>query len=50
LVIASASGLAVPAVLHASGRDPQIAAGPLALAVTDLLTLLLYFSLASWLL
>jgi len=50
LIIASASGVAVPALLHAWGRDPQIAAGPLALAVTDLLTLLLYFSLASWLL
>ena len=50
LVIACAAGLAVPTVLHAWGRDPRIAAGPIALAITDILTLLLYFSLAIWLL
>jgi magnesium transporter len=30
--------------------DPQVAAGPMVLAVTDVLTLLCYFSVARWLL
>jgi magnesium transporter len=40
----------VPALLHALKLDPKIAAGPITLAMTDVLTLLLYFSLATWLL
>lgn len=43
-------GLSVPAALHALKLDPKIAAGPLTLAITDLCTLLFYFSLAAWLL
>ncbi len=43
-------GLSVPAALHAFKLDPKISAGPVALALTDLLTLLFYFSLAAWLL
>jgi magnesium transporter len=31
-------------------RDPQVAAGPIALAVADMITLLLYFNVARWLL
>ena len=31
-------------------RDPQVASGPLALALADMATLLLYFNLARWLL
>ena len=31
-------------------RDPQVAAGPIALAASDMLTLLLYFNFARWLL
>ena len=50
VVIANLAGVLVPAVLHASKLDPKIAAGPITLAVADVLTLLLYFSLASWLL
>lgn len=50
LVIACAAGLGVPSLLHALKLDPKIAAGPITLATTDLLTLLLYFSLAHWLL
>jgi len=41
-------GLSVPALLHALKLDPKIAAGPVTLAVTDLCTLLFYFSLAAW--
>lgn len=43
-------GLSVPTLLHALRLDPKIAAGPVTLAVTDLCTLLFYFSLAAWLL
>ena len=40
-------GLAVPAVLHWLRLDPKIAAGPVTLALTDVLTLLCYFGLAA---
>jgi magnesium transporter len=49
-LIACLSGLVVPSVLHALKLDPKIAAGPITLAVADVLTLTLYFSLATWLL
>ena len=49
-IIACLSGLVVPSVLHALKLDPKIAAGPITLAVADVLTLTLYFSLATWLL
>ena len=50
VVIANLAGISVPASLHALRLDPKIAAGPITLAPADILTLLLYFSLASWLL
>ncbi|MGB8167151.1 MAG: magnesium transporter [Chthoniobacteraceae bacterium] len=50
LLIACLSGVVMPTLLHALRLDPKIAAGPVTLAVADVLTLLLYFSLASWLL
>lgn len=43
-------GLTVPSVLHAFKLDPKIAAGPVTLALTDLSTLLFYFTLAAILL
>jgi magnesium transporter len=43
-------GLSVPAMLHALKLDPKIAAGPVTLALTDISTLLFYFSLAALLL
>jgi len=49
-IIACLSGLVVPSMLHALKLDPKIAAGPITLAVADVLTLTLYFSLATWLL
>ena len=49
-VIACLSGLVVPSLLHAFKLDPKIAAGPMTLAVADVLALTLYFSLATWLL
>jgi magnesium transporter len=43
-------GLTVPSALHASRLDPKIAAGPVTLALTDIFTLLFYFTLAALLL
>jgi magnesium transporter len=40
-------GLTVPTGLHAARLDPKIAAGPITLALTDVLTLVAYFGLAS---
>lgn len=43
-------GVSIPASLHAARLDPKIAAGPVTLALTDLCTLLFYFSFAASLL
>lgn len=43
-------GLALPVLLRLFRLDPQVAAGPIALAATDFMTLLLYFSVGRWLL
>lgn len=43
-------GVAIPNWLRFFHRDPQVAAGPIALASTDMVTLLIYFSLARWML
>ena len=40
-------GLLVPAFLHAAGLDYRIAASPATLAITDVLTLSIYFLIAS---
>lgn len=50
ILVACLSGFTVPTLLHRLKLDPKIAAGPITLASTDVLTLLLYLSLASWLL
>jgi magnesium transporter len=47
LVTACIIGLSIPALLHRLKLDPKIAAGPLTLALTDLITLLLYLSVAT---
>ena len=44
------AAVAVPFLLRILRRDPQVAAGPIALAVADMMTLLVYFNLARWLL
>lgn len=43
---AAVLGLSIPYLLHLFSRNPQVAAGPITLALTDMLTLLLYFGLA----
>lgn len=43
-------GLTFPALLHGLRLDPKIAAGPVALAITDITTVLVYFGVATLLL
>ncbi len=43
-------GLSFPALLHSLRLDPKIAAGPIALAITDISTVLFYFGIAALLL
>lgn len=52
LTIAAACffGLSVPVILHALKLDLKISAGPITLALTDIFTLLFYFSVAAFLL
>jgi magnesium transporter len=47
---AAALGLTMPVLLHLLRLEPRIAAGPVALAGADVITLLLYLTLAHWLL
>ena len=47
--VAALFGVATPNLLRMLRLDPQVAAGPIALALTDMATLLMYFSLARWL-
>lgn len=39
-------GVTIPMTLRLLRRDPQVAAGPIALALTDMVTLLFYFNMA----
>lgn len=50
VAVAAVIGLAMPLVLKMLRRDPQVASGPIALAASDMCTLLLYFNLGRWLL
>jgi magnesium transporter len=50
VVCAAVIGVAMPNVLRLFAREPQVAAGPVALAATDMVTLVIYFSLARQLL
>jgi magnesium transporter len=50
MVMACLLGVAVPSLLRAIKADPRIAAGPVVLASSDVITLLLYFGLGARLL
>jgi magnesium transporter len=50
VAFAALFGVALPNMLRLLRRDPHVAAGPIALTAADLMTLLLYFNLARWLL
>ena len=47
LIAACAFGLTVPTVLHALKLDPKVSAGPITLALTDITTLSIYFTLGA---
>jgi magnesium transporter len=47
---AAVLGISIPVVLRWLRLEPRVAAGPIALAGADILTILLYFNLAPWLL
>ncbi|MCI0359294.1 MAG: magnesium transporter [Planctomycetaceae bacterium] len=50
VMFSAAFGLALPLVLRLTGRDPQVASGPIALVIADMITLTIYFSVAQRLL
>ena len=50
VVCAAVIGVAMPNLLRLFAREPQVASGPVALAATDMVTLVIYFSLARQLL
>lgn len=43
LLMACLAGLSIPSLLHACRLDPKIAAGPITLGITDVMTVLFYF-------
>jgi magnesium transporter len=47
---AAVLGISIPVVLHWFRLEPRVAAGPIVLAGADIVTILLYFNLARWLL
>jgi magnesium transporter len=48
MTAAAIMGVAMPNMLRMFRRNPQVAAGPIALACADMVTLVAYFSLARW--
>lgn len=46
----AAVGVILPYLLRMMRRDPRLASGPIALALSDMITLILYFNLGRWLL
>lgn len=47
---AAVLGISIPVVLRWFHLEPRVAAGPIALASADIVTIMLYFNLARWLL
>ena len=47
--VATSIGLLLPWMLARLGSDPAFGSGPLATIIQDVLSLLIYFSVASWL-
>jgi magnesium transporter len=50
VTFSAAFGLAMPLLLRLTGRDPQVASGPIALVIADMFALTIYFSVAQALL
>ncbi|MCS7063296.1 MAG: magnesium transporter [Methylacidiphilales bacterium] len=50
VINAALIGRLVPTVLHGLRLDPKVSSGPLTLGLTDIMTLLVYFNVAKWIL
>jgi magnesium transporter len=50
VTVAAVLGTIVPNVLHRFKLDPRVASGPIVLALTDVITLVCYFTAAKWML
>ncbi len=50
VAVSAVLGMALPILLRLLRLDPRVAAGPIALAAADVITILCYLSLAQWLL
>lgn len=50
MAVAAGLGITLPVVLKRFRLEPNVAAGPIALAGADIVTIMLYFNLARWLL
>lgn len=48
VMFSSIFGTLFPIILHAKSLDPKVASGPVVLTLADVLTTLIYLSLASW--
>jgi magnesium transporter len=48
VMLSSFFGTLIPIILHSKSLDPKVASGPVVLTLADVLTTLLYLSLASW--
>jgi len=48
VMLAAVLGTLVPLLLHKLQRDPKVAAGPITLALTDVVTLSLYLGYGTW--
>ncbi len=50
VAVSAVLGMALPILLRLLRLDPRVAAGPVALAAADVITILCYLTLAQWLL
>ncbi len=48
MIVSAAFAMLIPIFLHRLSLDPKIASGPVVLMLTDILTTLFYFSIATW--
>lgn len=48
MISACLLGILIPALVHRFRADPKVSSGPLVLAVSDIVSIVFYFSLASW--
>jgi magnesium transporter len=48
VTLSAAFGIMLPIILHKTKLDPKVASGPIVLMLADVLTTLLYLSIASW--